>query len=50
MLRSASKLLKNVTPKFQIGRTMTHYPIEDGMFGLTEEQIAVNIKIIGLNS
>jgi len=41
MLRTCSKLLKNVTPKAFSIRTMTHYPIDDVMFGLNEEQTAL---------
>lgn len=47
MLRSTSFLLKNVTRMSGIAsvRSMTHYPIEDAMFGLTEEQSAVSKNI-----
>lgn len=44
MLRISSQLLKNVAKRASnIGsiRCMTHYPIDDVMFGLTEEQSAV---------
>ena len=43
MLRTCNQLLKNVTSKALSVRTMTHYPIDDVMFGLDEDQIAVNI-------
>jgi hypothetical protein len=42
MLRSVNRILKNVTPKMLSVRTMTHYPIDDAMFGLNEEQISVS--------
>lgn len=42
MLRTCNQLLKNVTSKALSVRTMAHYPIDDVMFGLNEEQIAVN--------
>lgn len=43
MLRT-SKLLLNVSRVTSFGgvRFMTHYPIDDGMFGLSEEQSAVS--------
>lgn len=41
MLRSAVKLLKNGNFKSISVRSMTHYPIDDAFFGLTEEQSAV---------
>lgn len=43
MLRSATKLLKNVKTSTISVRSMTHYPIDDTFFGLTEEQSAVSI-------
>ena len=42
MLRTCSNLLRNVTSRRISVRTMTHYPIDDVMFGLTEEQSAVS--------
>lgn len=48
MIQNVSKILRNVAPRVTAIRTMTHYPIDDVMFGLTEEQIAVinDFKII----
>jgi hypothetical protein len=45
MLRSAIKLFKNIKPSHGNFRTLSHYPIDDGLFGLTEEQIAVKRQI-----
>lgn len=42
MLRSVSRILKNVNPKMMSVRSMTHYPIDDAMYGLSEEQISVS--------
>lgn len=41
MLRSATKLLKTTVVQQCSIRTLTHYPIDDAMFGLTEEQSAL---------
>lgn len=46
MLRTCSALLKNVTTKAVSVRTMTHYPIDDAMFGLNEDQTAVSEKFV----
>jgi len=42
MLRTATNLLKNVSIKSISVRSMTHYPIDDAFFGLTEDQSAVS--------
>ncbi|XP_070489935.1 isovaleryl-CoA dehydrogenase, mitochondrial-like [Chironomus tepperi] len=41
MLRTATKLLKNVSIKSMSVRSLTHYPIDDAFFGLTEDQSAL---------
>lgn len=41
MLRSVTRLIGNVNPLGKSIRSLTHYPIDDALFGLTEEQIAV---------
>ncbi|CAG9799949.1 unnamed protein product [Chironomus riparius] len=41
MLRTATKLFKNVSIKTISVRSMTHYPIDDAFFGLTEDQSAL---------
>jgi hypothetical protein len=46
MLRSATKLLKNVTIRASNIRTLSHYPIDDALFGLTEEQSAVSREFL----
>lgn len=45
MLRTCSNLLKNVATRHIAVRSMTHYPIDDVMFGLNEEQTAVSYQI-----
>jgi hypothetical protein len=48
MLRTASKLLLNVTSRASgttSVRSLSHYPIDDEMFGLNSEQIAVSKKL-----
>lgn len=48
MLRTASQLLLNVTSRVSgiaSVRNLSHYPIDDEMFGLNAEQIAVSKKI-----
>lgn len=42
MLRTCGKLLKNVTSRAVSVRSMTHYPVDDLLFGLNEEQSAVS--------
>jgi hypothetical protein len=44
MFKSIAKCLKNVPTRFIAVRSMTHYPIDDVMFGLTDDQIAVNLN------
>ena len=42
MLRNSLKLLNNVKLYLSTNvRSLTYYPIDDALFGLTEEQIAV---------
>lgn len=45
MLKNSVKILRNLTPRVITVRSLTHYPVDDVMFGLTEEQSAV-IKLI----
>ena len=42
MLRTATKLFRNANFNSISVRSMTHYPIDDAFFGLTEDQSAVS--------
>lgn len=49
MIRTASQRLLNVTSRLSgiaSVRNMTHYPIDDVMFGLTSEQIGVSKNVM----
>lgn len=43
MLRTCTQLLKSARPKALAVRSLSNYPIDDVLFGLNEEQIAVII-------